>query len=482
MTTLYWHDYETWGVDPSVDRPAQFAGVRTDLALNIIGEPLVSYCQPPDDVLPHPEACLITGIAPQRALNEGVTEREFIAAIHREMAAPGTCGVGYNSIRFDDEVTRYTLYRNFFDPYEREWKQGNSRWDIIDVVRLCYAVRPEGIEWPMVDGLPSFRLENLTAANGLAHASAHDAWSDVEATIGLARLIRERQPALFEHTFAHRTKQQCGPMLDLARRQPVLHISSRYSAGHGCAALVMPLAMHPTNKNAVVVYDLSADPGELIRLDADGIAERVFTAQADLPEGSGRIPLKLVHLNKCPILLTPRLLDARVCQRLKIDRTACENHWQQLLRQDLSAKVQQVFQRTPATAVRDPERQLYDGFLPDGDKGLMATLRNADATRVADIRPAFQDSRLREMQWRYRARNFPETLTPSEREQWWAFCQRRLTEGEDGVQTVAQLQLRIREIDEANALDKTQKIILQQLYRYSEDLSRKYQLGRKCAW
>ncbi len=252
MGTFYWHDYETWGTDPSVDRPAQFAGVRTDEDLNIIGEPLRLFCRPAPDILPQPEACLITGIAPQKALNEGVPEAEFIARIYREFTEPGTCSVGYNSLRFDDEVTRYTLYRNFYDPYEREWANGNSRWDIIDMVRLCYALRPNGIEWPVVDGKVSFRLELLTAANGIRHEAAHDAYSDVEATIALARLVKARQPALYDYVLQHKHKNKLAGLIDLLNRKPLLHISSRFSADTGCAALVMPLAMLPSIKGAVV--------------------------------------------------------------------------------------------------------------------------------------------------------------------------------------------------------------------------------------
>ena len=186
QATILWHDYETWGVSPKFDKPSQFAGIRTDLDLNIIGEPEMFYCQPPQDYLPQPEACLVTGITPQKALREGLTEAEFAERIHSLFSQPNTCVAGYNSIRFDDEVTRYLLYRNFYDPYAREWQNGNSRWDIIDMIRACYALRPEGIEWPTVerDGqqVVSFRLELLTKANGIEHEAAHDAMSDVYAT------------------------------------------------------------------------------------------------------------------------------------------------------------------------------------------------------------------------------------------------------------------------------------------------------------
>ena len=107
--------------------------LRTDEALNEVGEPLVIYCRPARDVLPHLEACLLTGITPQLADAQGVSESEFIDCIHTELAQPGTCGVGYNTLRFDDEVTRNTLYRNFYDPYAREWQHGNSRWNLAEM-------------------------------------------------------------------------------------------------------------------------------------------------------------------------------------------------------------------------------------------------------------------------------------------------------------------------------------------------------------
>lgn len=482
MKTLYWHDYETWGVDPSIDRPSQFAGVRTDEELNIIGDPLVLYCRPPADVLPHPQACLVTGIAPQKALNEGVSEAEFIAKVHKELAHPGTCGVGYNSIRFDDEVTRYTLYRNFYDPYEREWAAGNSRWDIIDMVRLCYALRPEGIEWPIVDGCPSFRLELLSEANGICHRAAHDAYSDVEATIALARLVRTKQPALYQYVYEHKHKNQAATLIDLVNRRPLLHVSSKFAAINGCASLVVPLAMHPVNKNAVIAYDLAENPRDLIALNAEQVGERVFTAQQDLPEGARRIPLKLIQLNKCPVLATPKLLNDSAARRLKIDKAACERHWQMLLNVDVKAKVQQVMSANEFAPRRDPERQLYDGFVSKADKEVMTQVRTADERALAAHNFVFRDKRLQEMLWRYKARNFPGALNSVEKAQWQEFCRSRLQNGDEGVLSVMRLQEMIGQIDEQHVLPKDKKIVLQQLYRYASELAKHYQLGTKCCW
>ena len=284
--TLYWHDYETWGADPSRDWPAQFAGLRTDQDLQVIGKPLSLFCYPADDFLPQPEACLVTGITPQRARADGVIEAEFFRQIHAELACPGSCGVGYNSIRFDDEVTRFGFYRNFFDPYAREWQNGNSRWDIIDMVRLTHALRPDGIEWPKhEDGTTSFRLEQLTQANGISHAGAHDALADVYATIELAKLIKSRQPRLFDYLFQMRDKRRVAKLLDLQAMQPVLHLSSMYPARRGCIAMVVPVARHPVNSNGIIVFDLAQDPAPLLRLSVAEISRRLFTPSNELPVG-----------------------------------------------------------------------------------------------------------------------------------------------------------------------------------------------------
>ncbi len=305
MHTFFWHDYETFGADPRRDRPAQFAGIRTDADLNEIGEPVMIYCRPAPDYLPDPESCLLTGITPQLCLERGLPEHEFAARIEAELARPGTIGVGYNTIRFDDEITRFMFWRNLIDPYAREWQNECGRWDLLDVVRLTYALRPDGIEWPRKeDGSPSLKLEHLSRANGLVHEAAHDALSDVRATIALARLIRERQPRLFEFALGLRRKDRVAAELRLPATadtaRPFLHVSGMFPADRGCLGILWPLASHPTNRNELIAWDLAHDPSELAGLDAARIRERLFTRTADLPEGVARLPVKSVHLNKSP--------------------------------------------------------------------------------------------------------------------------------------------------------------------------------------
>lgn len=433
--TLYWHDYETFGTDPKRDRPAQFAGIRTDEALNIIGEPLMVYCQPANDMLPYPQACLVTGITPQTAMQNGVPECVFIGKIHAELAYPGTCGVGYNSIRFDDEFTRYSLYRNFFDPYAREWQNGNSRWDIIDMARLTYALRPEGIQWPThANGEPSFKLEDLTSANGIDHEGAHDALADVYATIAFAKCIRSAQPKLYQYLYRLRSKHEVAKLLNVHNKKPVLHTSGMYLAKYGRTAMVLPLAMAPNNKNGVIVYDLRYDPKPLLELDVAEIQARMFTPNDELPQGMTRIPLKTVHMNKSPALAPLGTLDAQSAERLEIDIAASMAHAETIKReQQLPAKVARVFAGKTFAPENDPDHNLYGGgFFADTDRIKMDAVRACSPAELGQLKLQFKDARLPEMLFRYRARNYPETLSTDERVRWETYRIARLHDSAGG--------------------------------------------------
>ncbi len=433
QASLYWHDYETFGIDPRRDRPSQFAGVRTDLDFNIIGDPLVLYCKPPADYLPNPEACLLTGISPQLAESKGVTEADFCRLIHEQFSQPNTCSLGYNSIRFDDEFTRNCLYRNFYDPYAREWQNGNSRWDLIDVVRATKALRPDGITWPIdAEGRPSFKLEELTKANGIAHEAAHDALSDVHATIALAKLLKAAQPKLFQFLWQHRTKAEAFNLLQFGSFKPVVHVSGRYSSLKHCLAVVLPLCKHPTNTNGIIVYDLSVDPNPLVSLSVEDIQQRIFTATADLPEGMERIPIKTVHLNKCPVLAPISVLKPDDRQRLDIDLEMCIANIDKIkLAQGLAEKIASVFSKNgfvDSWQETDPDLAIYSGgFFSDADKQKMAKIRNAPADQLVNFPSNFDDKRLVEMLFRYRARNYPSTLRPEEQTTWQELCANRVT-------------------------------------------------------
>lgn len=412
--SFLWYDLETFGQDPRKTRIAQFAALRTDADLQPLGEPVSLFCQPARDLLPSPDATLVTGITPQRALAEGLREAEFFARLADEFLVPGTCAVGYNSIRFDDEFVRFGLYRNFWDPYEREWRNGNSRWDLLDVLRLAQALRPEGLEWPRrEDGAPSFRLEHLAAANGVREGEAHEALSDVRALLGLARRLKAAQPRLWDYALALRDKRKVSGLLDVAGVTPLLHISSRYPASRHCAALVAPLARHPRIESRVVVCGLDADEDidALLALPADAIADRLYTPAADLPEGERRVPLKEVHTNKCPVLLPLAHLRPADVDRLGLDLAAAQARADRLRHAPgLAEKVRQVFAIEPAREPLDADAALYEGFPSDADKRLLHRVRSAPPGELETLGPRFDDPRYAELLFRYRARNWPESL------------------------------------------------------------------------
>ena len=428
--SFLFYDLETFGADPRRSRIAQFAAIRTDEALDEIEEPVSFFVRPADDLLPSPVATLITGIAPQDALRDGVNEAAAFARINDEMMRPGTCSAGYNSLRFDDEFVRYGLYRDFHDPYEREWRGGNSRWDLLDALRLMHALRPEGIRWRAREdgGGTSFRLEHLAEDNGLRIGDAHEALSDVRATVGLARRFRAAQPKLWEYALKLRDKRFAGALLDATAMAPLLHVSQRYPASRMNAAPVLPLARHPRIDGRVIVFDLAGDPDTLLDLDAATIAARMYLPRSRLGEGEERIALKEVHLNKCPALVAWNHLRDADFERLGIDPATAEARAAKLRAAGpaLAEKLRNVYAAEAERGPADADAALYDGFIDDADRRLFPQVRSTPPEALGLANFAFRDPRLPELLFRYRARNWPATLSAPERERWDAYRRERL--------------------------------------------------------
>jgi len=474
--SFLFYDLETYGQDPRRTRIAQFAAVRTDAELNVIDEPVSFFVKPADDLLPSPYATLVTGITPQLAQREGVNEAEAFSRIVEQMGRPQTCTLGYNSLRFDDEFVRFGLFRNFHDPYEREWRGGNSRWDLLDMLRLLHALRPDGVTWPQrEDGATSFKLEHLAHANHVREGDAHEALSDVFATIGLARLFRRHQPRLWDYALKLRDKRYAASLLDVVAMQPVLHVSQRYPAARLCAAPVLPLTRHPRVDSRVIVFDLTGDIAPLLALSPEDIAERLYVPASALPEGEQRIGLKEVHLNKSPALVAWSHLRAPDFERLGIDPAQIEAN-AALLRTHgpaLVEKVRRVYAGERGGAPADADASLYDGFLGDSDRRLFPAVRASTPQALAPLESRFTDPRLPELLFRYRARNWPESLDAVEQQRWNAYRQRRLVD-DNGLSevTFAQFQAQIAELRVANAEDFGRQALLDQLAAWGADLER----------
>ena len=474
--TIIWYDYETFGANPSFDRPAQFACIRTDENLNEIDEPVQLYCRPSPDYLPHPQASMITGITPQQCLQNGLPENEFINHINRIFSVPETCVAGYNSIRFDDEITRFTLYRNFFDPYEREYKNGNSRWDILDVMRCAYALRPEGINWPTnAEGKVSFRLEDLTAANGIDTGKAHDAVVDVRATIAVARLLLEKQPKLYRYLYSMRTKQALLDLVDVINHKPLVHVSGMYGVDRGCMTLVVPICWHPTNKNSFIAFDLTTDPNTLAGLTVEQMQQRLFSKQADLPEGIERLGLKEVHINKSPVLAPAKTLTPDQAERWNLSGDLLRSNLakiKQLLVDDSSIvqNLNELYSNHEFDEIADVDVQLYSGdFWNSADKRMMAQIHATPVHALAGFQASFQDPRGEEMFFRFKARNYPEALQEDEHERWQKHCFDSLMGTGPGL-NFEQFGIALQEAAELYQNDPEKMFILQELQLYAESI------------
>jgi len=465
--TFLFHDYETFGTSPALDRPAQFAALRTDADFTTIGEPEVFYCKPADDYLPQPEAVLITGITPQVARAKGENEAAFAKRIHDLFTVPNTCVVGYNNVRFDDEVTRNIFYRNFYDPYAWSWQNHNSRWDLLDVMRACYALRPEGINWPEnEEGLPSFRLEHLTKANGIEHSNAHDAMADVYATIAMAQLVKAKQPKLFAYLYSHRSKQKLATLIDVPQMKPLVHVSGMFGAARGNTSWVAPLAWHPENRNAVIMVDLAGDMSPLLELDADALRERLYTPKSDLGDDAA-VPVKLVHLNKCPVLAQANTLRPEDAERLGIDRQRCLDNLQ-ILRDhpQVREKVLAIFaEAEPFVPSENVDAQIYNGFFSDADRAAMKILLETEPRNLPALDITFADARIEKLLFNYRARNFPGTLDEEEQQRWLAH-RREIFTPEFLQRYAEELQALFQQYDG----DSEKQALLKALWQYAEEI------------
>lgn len=423
--TILWYDYETWGATPSRDTIAQFAGVRTDMDLNPIGEPVNLLCQPNKDTCVSPEAVLVTNLSPLTLAKEGIPEWQFAREVQQIMSVPNTCTAGYNSIRFDDECTRYLLYRNLIDPYAREWQNGNSRWDLLDVMRMAHALRPEGITWPKHDdGSPSFKLEHLTKANGIIHESAHDAVSDVLATIALAKRLKDQQPKLFDYAFSLRSKHQARKQLDLAGHQPHLHFSGKIPASELCLGVEIPVAVHPQRGNEIIVLDIREDPSWILDSPTEQLSKWLYARTEDLPAGAKRPPVKTIHINRSPMLASIKLLHESLQDRLKLSdqKLATHRNWFMNNAVEVKEKLANLF--TNQSTISDlgsipAEQQLYSGFINNQDRKqlnqLVSQAPNATWLEAANF---FDDERLPELIVASLARHAPSELDGIHMEEW----------------------------------------------------------------
>lgn len=468
--SLLWYDLETFGIHPLSDRIAQYAAIRTDDKFAEIEAPVVCYCRLGMDYVPNPESCLITRITPQYANEKGITEAEFVRRIRRQMLVPNTCVVGYNSLRFDDEFIRNLFYRNFCDPYDREYANGNSRWDIIDLARMAHDFRPDGISWVYDENRrPSFRLQELASANGIEIDRAHEALSDVRATIGLAKLIHNKQPKLFHYYFSMRMKQNVRALVNLQHPKPITFTSSVFTRPSGCTSVVYPISAIPDRENAIIAYDLRFDPSDWLGLPVAELRRRIFSPGTEYQE-KDHIHLIEIRLNRCPGVAPLNTLDEERSKALSIDTKTCLNHARRLVDQpELAQKVRSVFSMERAAPYQDADYQIYSGgFFGDEDRAAMKSIRNASPKELISSNPAFIDPRGPELFRRYLGRNYYDLLPQKEKSRWKSHCAGVLLAPElDSVLDISKFKKQVHSLLSSGTTPAEDKAILYQLSEYA---------------
>lgn len=471
--TLFFYDLETSGVNPRSARIMQFGGVRTDLDFNLIGEPYNFLIKLPADVLPEPDAILVTGITPQQTLADGISEAEFAQIFDKEINKPNTTFLGFNSIRFDDEFMRFFLYRNFRDPYEWQWKDGRSRWDMLDVSRMARALRPEGTKWPFSpDGKPSNRLELLASANKFDHDNAHDALSDVYATVALAKHLRSKQPKLFNYLYEKRGKQAVKHLVN--SEDYFVYSSGKYLGEFEKTTMVANLGPHP-DKQGSLVYDLRHDPREYLKLNPEELAQRW---QYDPEATDPRLPVKALQYNRCPAIAPKGVVTESAAENIKIDLADIEKNYQLLQKdKDFLPRLQQALEimnskrDQPSLIVDDlsVDRALYEKFIPDHDKSLLTKFLREKPENMASFARQFSDERLKALAPLYIARNFPEVLSEKDHVAWQQHCQRAITAG--GEKSMAKkFENRLQALAQQPGLTKEKAYLLEEINLYAQSV------------
>lgn len=467
--TFYFYDLETSSGSARTGRVMQFAGQRVNENLEPIGEPDNLLVKLADDILPEPDAILVHGITPQQTLSDGITEAEFAEYFYEKVAIKDTIFVGYNNIRFDDEFMRAVCYRTFHDPYEWHWKDGRGRWDLLDAIRMMRALRPDGMEWPFLEGKPTVKLEEMAKINGLLHENAHDALSDVLALIELASKFKTAQPKLFNFLISTRDKKAVAKIVESG--EPFIYTSGKYDSEFLKTSVVYPLLKHP-RRDASIVYDIRYNPSEWLEMTTEKLVEHWSVRYGD---DKKPLPVKIVQYNRCPAVAPMSVLDNESKKRIGYSEVFESNLEKLKQNNGFIAKITEALdvienkQQTQLPLGDEVDNQLYDGFWNDSDKGEINVIRHTDVNEFSELAKTIKNKRLREMMPLYKARNFPQKLTSEEHEAWEKHKQKCMLAGGDKSK-LARVFNRMQEIAKTRKLSSNDEYLLSELQLYIESI------------
>lgn len=391
------YDFETTGTSPAFDQPLQFAAILTDDDFNEV-ERVDIRCRLSPHLLPAPWALAVTGVTPVQLTDPDLPSWfEFshrISDLIRRWA-PATW-TGYNSLAFDEEFLRQTFYQNLHPNLYQTQFDNNDR---LDLMKVIYAVRdrePRILEWPLDDlGRGSFKLDRLAPANGFTQHAAHDALGDVEATIHIATLIRDRAHALWSQCLRNRDKTEVSRLLQGGHP---LSLIERFGAAPPRSYFGVYAGTNPQNQNAMAFLDLDLFDASIIEADDQTLATAVSSAP--------RL-IRTVAINKVPNIFpiaSPSNAHSAIA-RLVASRP------------DFQKRVGQALADRYADR-EEPEhveQQIYGGFYSAADKQLLEDLRTSDWPQRAELVAQLQDPRLRQLGMRLIFWNAPEFVSENYR-------------------------------------------------------------------
>ena len=424
------YDYETTGIDPAMDRPIQFAACRATSDFQAIDQHEFK-CKLAGDVIPSPGATLVHGLSPVPLQREGVTEREFAQRINDVFCDSPQIIMGYNTASFDDPFTQHLLYRNFYDPYQWQYADGNKRYDLIVAIRAAYLFANDVITWPERDHQISMKLEDLAPANGIEHLQAHDALGDTLATRDLAAQLAAGAPDLWQECLSMSDKKVVQQRIRDAMEGhgALVMIDALFGRERGYAGLVYPIGANPNNPNEIWCIDLGMDLAPLAELSIEELRTYLYLPKSEREPGMPRVPFKRIRTNRACALFPleklaqhPQALEIAGIKRehFKAQRDWCRlqpnSHWMGI------AEALLVNEFPPSNWA---DAQLFDGMFSRNDGAKLRQVRTSEPVDLMADAPSFDDPRLNAMLPLYLARNFPEHLGPRARREWTKYCSAR---------------------------------------------------------
>ncbi|MDU8351260.1 exodeoxyribonuclease I [Pseudomonas syringae pv. actinidiae] len=380
---MHFYDFETADANPSTPI-LQFASVSTDHDLNVIkGSETNLIAKPSRHALPAPIAFMIHMLDLEHLKEHGLSERALVQhVVNIFLHSPNSQMAGYNTLSFDDKVLQHACFRNMLPPYDHQFMNGNTRFDVFKLVQLMFAFRPESLEFPKKeDGSFSLKLEQLSAANGIVHERAHDALSDVYATIGLARIIKGAEEKLYRFAQSMTVKQNAQDLI--LQGVPLLHVNFKYQQENRNTSLVHPLCVDASNKNKYIIANLREDPYNMLNMSPQELRHFMFTKREELAEDAPRVGVSQVGINDMPLIVPAKnMLTPALATSMNLDVDQCMRNLE-MIRQTVGfqSRIQEAYAYESKTPIHVFDTLYSGGFI---DSKVDAPIRKEMSLKTDD--------------------------------------------------------------------------------------------------